>query len=74
MEAPQVLNQRDGRRRLRRGCEGPLDDRTATRSASRELMLDRDTARPVKDTALTMSLSAMRSRIAATLAARGGVK
>ena len=49
-------------------------DRIATRSASRELMLDRDTARPVKDTALTMSLSAMRSRIAATLAAPGGVK
>jgi hypothetical protein len=37
-------------------------------------MLDRDTARPVKDTALTMSLSALRTRIAATLAASGGVK
>jgi len=49
-------------------------DPVATRSASRELMLDRDTARPVKDTALTMSLSALRTRIAATLAASGGVK
>ena len=49
-------------------------DRMATRSASRELMLDPDTSRPVKDSALTMSLSALRSRIAATLAAQGGVK
>ena len=49
-------------------------DRIATRSASRELMLDPDTARPVKDTALSMSLSALRTRIAATLAAPGGVK
>jgi hypothetical protein len=49
-------------------------DRTATRSASRELMLDPATSRPVKDSALTMSLSALRSRIAATLAAQGGVK
>ena len=49
-------------------------DPLATRAASRELMLDRDTSRPVKDKALTMSLSALRSRIAATLAAPGGVK
>ncbi len=49
-------------------------DPVATRAASRELMLDRDTSRPVKDNALTMSLSALRSRIAATLAAQGGVK
>ena len=49
-------------------------DRMATRAASRELMLDPDTSRPVKDTALTMKLSALRSRIAATLAAQGGVK
>ena len=49
-------------------------DRMATRAASRELMLDRDTSRPVKDTALTMSLSVLRSRIAAVLAAQGGVK
>jgi hypothetical protein len=49
-------------------------DRMATRSASRELMLDRDTSRPVKDSALSMSLSALRTRIAATLAAPGGVK
>lgn len=49
-------------------------DLVATRSASRELMLDPRTSRPVKDTVLTMSLSALRKRIAATLAAPGGVK
>ena len=49
-------------------------DRLATRSASRELMLDPDTSRPVKDNALSMKLSTLRSRIAATLAAQGGVK
>ena len=49
-------------------------DRMATRAASRELMLDHDTSRPVKDTALTMSLSELRSRIATTLAAQGGGK
>jgi hypothetical protein len=49
-------------------------DRVATRSASRELMLDPDTSRPVKDTALSMKLSVLRSRIAATLAAQGGGK
>jgi hypothetical protein len=49
-------------------------DRMATRAASRELMLDHETSRPVKDTALTMSLSELRSRIAATLAAQGGGK
>ncbi len=49
-------------------------DRVATRSASRELMLDPDTSRPVKDNALSMTLSALRSRIASTLAAQGGVK
>ncbi len=49
-------------------------DRVATRSASRELMLDPDTSRPVKDTALSMKLSVLRSRIAATLASPGGGK
>jgi hypothetical protein len=49
-------------------------DRTATRSASRELMLDRQTSRPVKDSTLSMKLSDLRSRIAATLAAQGGAK
>ena len=49
-------------------------DRMATRAASHELMLDRETSRPVKDTALTMSLSELRARIAATLAAPGGGK
>jgi hypothetical protein len=49
-------------------------DRMATRSASRELMLEPDTSRPVEDRALTLNLSALRSRIAATLAAQGGLK
>jgi hypothetical protein len=49
-------------------------DRLATRSASRELMLDPDTSRPVKDNALSLTLSSLRSRIAAKLAAQGGVK
>jgi len=47
-------------------------DRMATRSASRELMLDPGTSRPVKDTAVVMKLSSLRSRIAATLAQGGG--
>jgi hypothetical protein len=37
-------------------------------------MLDPDTSRPVKDTALSMKLSVLRSRIAATLATQGGGK
>ena len=49
-------------------------DRTATRSASRELMLDRQTSRQVKDSTLSMKLSDLRSRIAATLAPQGGAK
>jgi hypothetical protein len=53
--------------------ESPAD-RVASRSASRELMLDRETSRPVKDTAVVMKLSALRSRIAATLAAKEGAK
>ncbi|MEO8594319.1 MAG: hypothetical protein ABI759_13465 [Candidatus Solibacter sp.] len=52
---------------------GPAD-RMATRTASRELMLDPATSRPVKDTTLNMKLSDLRSRIAATLAAQGGGK
>ena len=46
-------------------------DPTARRGASPELMLDPATARPVKDVALSMRLSDLRSRIAAALAARG---
>jgi len=46
-------------------------DRMATRSASRELMLDPETSRPVKDTALSMKWSVLRARVAATLAAQG---
>ena len=38
-------------------------DPTATRAATRELMLDRQTGQPVKDETLTMHLSELRSRI-----------
>lgn len=51
-------------------------DPLATRSATRELMLDRRSGQPVKDETLTMHLSELRSRISATLASakRASVK
>uniref|UniRef100_Q01UU8 Uncharacterized protein n=1 Tax=Solibacter usitatus (strain Ellin6076) TaxID=234267 RepID=Q01UU8_SOLUE len=49
-------------------------DRVATRQASRELMLDAATSQSVKDSALAMKLSDLRTRIASTLAAQGGGK
>jgi hypothetical protein len=49
-------------------------DRMATRQASRELMLDAATSQAVKDAALSMKLSDLRTRIAGTLAAQGGGK
>ena len=49
-------------------------DRVATRQASRELMLDAATSQAVKDGALSMKLSDLRTRIAATLSAQGGGK
>jgi hypothetical protein len=45
-------------------------DPTATRTASRELMLDPVTARPVKDETLVMPLSQLRTRIAGGLKAK----
>jgi hypothetical protein len=48
-------------------------DPTVTRAATRELMLDRKTAQPVKDAALSMHLSDLRSLIASTLQASPGV-
>jgi hypothetical protein len=45
-------------------------DPTATRTASRELMLDPVTARPVKDETLVMPLSQLRARIAGGLKAK----
>jgi hypothetical protein len=39
-------------------------DPVSTRSASRELMLDRRTGRPVKDETMVMRLSELRTRIA----------
>jgi hypothetical protein len=48
---------------------GPASDPIATRAPTRELMLDPATARPVKDAALSLRLSELRSRIAGTLAA-----
>jgi hypothetical protein len=53
---------------------GSPSDATATRQPSRELTLDAATARPVKDTSLSMSLSELRARVAASLAAQGGAK
>ncbi len=51
-----------------------VPDRMATRTASRELMLDAATSQSVKDIALSMRLSDLRTRIATTLAAPGGGK
>lgn len=45
----------------------------ATRAASRELMLDPGTARPVKDSAVSLKLSELRTRIAAGVT-QGSVK
>jgi hypothetical protein len=46
-------------------------DPTATRSASRELMLDRSTGQPVKDETLVMRLSQLRTRVSGALGATG---
>jgi hypothetical protein len=51
---------------------GAASDPMATRPATRELMLDPKTAQPVKDAMLSMRLSDLRSRIAATLQASQG--
>lgn len=48
-------------------------DPTAKRPASPELMLDPNTARPVKDVAVSMRLSDLRAKIAAALA-KGGAQ
>lgn len=48
-------------------ASGAADDPSVTRAASREMMLDRRTARPVKDETLTMRLSDLRSRISTGL-------
>jgi hypothetical protein len=44
-------------------------DPVVTRTATRELMLDRETGQPVKDQTLTMRLSELRSRISTALTA-----
>jgi hypothetical protein len=46
-------------------------DPAAVRPASRELMLDAATGKQVKDTAMNMRLSQLRSRIAASLSKAG---
>lgn len=46
---------------------GAEPDPVSTRSASRELMLDRRTGRPVKDETVVMRLSELRNRIASGL-------
>jgi hypothetical protein len=52
--------------------ENGSSDPTATRPPTRELMLDPATAHPVKDAALSMRLSDLRSRIAKTPATGKG--
>jgi hypothetical protein len=47
--------------------QGGSTDPTATRDASRELMLDGSSGRPVKDETLVMRLSELRTRIASTV-------
>jgi hypothetical protein len=49
-------------------------DPVTTRNASHEMMLERGTARQVKDQTLVMHLSELRARIGATLAANGTAK
>jgi len=49
-------------------------DPVSSRQASRELMLDPKSGRPVKDQTLTMHLSELRSRVASRLAGRGPVQ
>ena len=46
---------------------GQAADPVATRAATRELMLDPSTARPVKDSAISFKLSDLRSRISTRL-------
>ena len=50
---------------------GPSADLVATRPASREVMLERGTARQVKDQTLVMSLDELRTRIATNLGRSG---
>jgi hypothetical protein len=52
------------------GKDSPADP-TVTRSASREMMLDRSTGQPVKDQPMVMRMSELRSRVAGTLGAKG---
>jgi hypothetical protein len=52
---------------------GEATDRLATRAASRELMLDPATARPVKESEVSMKLSDLRARIGAGMG-KGGAK
>lgn len=67
-----LFSGRDGRNAIIGLTQGlfALDgssDPVSTRAASRELMLDRQTGRPVKDDTMVMRLSDLRSRIASGL-------
>ena len=55
-------------------ASGGAGDPAVTRAASREAMLEAGTGRVVKDQTLVMSLSQLRSRIAAGLAAGGSAQ
>jgi hypothetical protein len=50
---------------------GTADSPTATRAASREVMLEKGTGREVKDQTIVMTLADLRARIAATLSGGG---
>jgi hypothetical protein len=52
----------------------PAANATATRQATRELMLDAVTGRAVKDIAMPLQLTDLRAQIAAWVAAQGGAK
>jgi hypothetical protein len=64
----QVIGLTQGLFRL--AADGSADP-VVTRSATRELMLDSSTGRPVKDQTLTMHLSQLRTRISSGLASAG---
>ncbi len=64
----QIIGLTQGLFAVSSGGSNAASDPMATRAPTRELMLDPATARPVKDAALSLHLSELRSQIAKTLA------
>jgi hypothetical protein len=64
----QIIGLTQGLFAVSSGGSNAAYDPMATRAPTRELMLDPATARPVKDAALSLHLSELRSQIAKTLA------